>query len=97
MIFFAYAKNPNVSRFTLWEAHRTFEDSVNYIRDYAFSRYAKGVPEPLAIVLKDNPSRVIGTVGCFWVSKAAKSMELAYAIAEEFWGRGSDEICAVLW
>lgn len=85
---FAYAKNPNVSKYTLWEAHKSVEDSIDYIKNYIFNYYSKGVPEPLGIALKENPDQVIGTVGCFWTSKTAKSMELAYALAEDQWGRG---------
>lgn len=85
---YSYAKNPNVSQYTLWEAHQSVQDSEDYIRNYIFDYYSKNVPEPFGITLKDNPKKVIGTVGCFWVSKSAKSMELAYAIAEEHWGKG---------
>lgn len=85
---FDYAKNPNVSRYTLWEPHQSKQDSLDYIKDYVFDYYCKGVPEPLGIALKENPQKIIGTVGCFWTSKKAKAMELAYAIAEEHWGNG---------
>lgn len=85
---FSYAKNPNVSRYTLWEPHRSLEDSLEYIKDYIFDYYSKGVPEPLGIALKENPQKIIGTVGCFWTSKQGKAMELAYAIGEEYWGKG---------
>lgn len=85
---FEYAKNPNVSLFTLWEPHKTVTDSLNFIVDYAHSLYREKVPEPFAITLRENPNKVIGTVGCFWVSKSSKSMELAYAVAESYWGKG---------
>lgn len=85
---FEYAKNPNVSRYTLWEPHKTVDDSLSYIRDYVFEKYKKSVPEPFGIALKESPEKLIGTVGCFWVSRSARSMELAYAIAEEHWGKG---------
>lgn len=85
---FAYAKNPNVSLYTLWEPHQSVQDSLDYIKDYVFDYYSQGIPEPFGIALKDNPQRIIGTVGCFWTSKQAKSMELAYAISEEYWGKG---------
>lgn len=85
---FEYASNPAVSEFTLWEPHKTVEDSINYIKDYVFHYYSQGVPEPLGIALKNNPEKIIGTVGCFWVSRSAKSMELAYAIAQNHWGQG---------
>ena len=85
---FQYAKNPNVSKYTLWEPHQSVSDSADYIKDYVFDYYAQGVPEPFGIALKADPSKLIGTVGCFWVSKKAKCMELAYAISEEHWGQG---------
>lgn len=85
---FSYAKNPNVSRYTLWEPHQSAQDSLNYIKDYIFDYYAKGVPEPFGIALKENPQKIIGTVGCFWTSKQANAMELAYAVGEEHWGEG---------
>lgn len=85
---FAYAKNPNVSRHTLWEAHVSIEDSVAFIKDYIFPSYSKGAPEPFGIAFKKSPETLIGTVGCFWISKPARSMELAYALAEEHWGKG---------
>lgn len=82
---FEYAKNPEVSKYTLWEPHKTVEDAKQYITEYATDYYNDGEPEPLGIVLKDS-ERVIGTVGAFWNSK--KSMELAYALSMEFWGKG---------
>lgn len=85
---FNYAKNPNVSRYTLWEPHQSIQDSLNYINDYIFDYYSEGEPEPLGITLKENPQKIIGTVGCFWTSKQDKAMELAYAIGEEYWGKG---------
>lgn len=85
---YAYAKNPNVSQYTLWEPHAAVKDSLSFITDYAFKYYQDGTPEPFGIVLKSDPGRVIGTVGCFWVSKEAKSMELAYALDELHWGMG---------
>lgn len=85
---FNYAQNPNVSRYTLWEPHQTIDDSVSYIKDYIMPYYSKKVPEPLGITLRVHPQKIIGTVGCFWVSEKSRSMELAYALAEEYWGKG---------
>ncbi len=85
---FSYAKNPNVCKYTLWEAHQSVQDSLVYIKDYIFDYYSKGVPEAFGIALRDNPQAIIGTVGCFWTSKNARAMELAYALGEEHWGKG---------
>lgn len=85
---FDYAKNPNVSRFTLWEPHESVKDSEAFLHDYVFAHYREKAPEPWAITLKSDPGRVIGTVGCFWVSETAGSMELAYALGEPHWRKG---------
>ncbi|HEY8505529.1 MAG TPA: GNAT family protein [Gemmataceae bacterium] len=86
---FAYCSNPNMTRFTLWETHQGMADTKLFVRDYARSRYREQVPEPMGIVLRDDPAdRVIGTAGCFWASKPNLTMELGYALAEPYWGRG---------
>ena len=85
---FAYAQSSTVAEFTLWKPHRTESDSLAFIRGYAANHYADGAIDPLGITLKSNPSVVIGTAGCFWVSKKSKHMELAYALGEAHWGKG---------
>lgn len=84
---FELARNPNVSRFTLWDAHRTIDDSRMFVEDYARGRYLEGVPEPYAIVLKST-GELVGAAGCRWASQNDRCMELGYWIAEPFWGRG---------
>lgn len=87
---FAYASNPNVSQFTLWEPHRSVQDSVSFVRDYVLPSYKKHQPEPFGITLKSSPNLVIGTVGCFSVAGRGSehTMELAYALSDLYWGQG---------
>jgi ribosomal-protein-alanine N-acetyltransferase len=81
------AANPNITRFTLWEAHRSIEETQAFVRDYALTRYREGMPEPYAVtLLKDPESRPIGAAGCFWVSPPNHIMEVGYWIAEPYWG-----------
>src|SRR5438874_10660454 len=90
---FAYAGNANLTRFTLWDAHRTRHDSLAFVNTYAHSRYVEGVPEPMGIVLKeegsgDDPERrgtVIGAIGCHWASRANRCMELGFSLGEPYW------------
>src|SRR5262245_999582 len=84
---FEHAKNPTVARFTLWDAHRSVEDTLAFVRDYAVIRYREGMAEPYAITLTPDP-RPIGACGCFWAAKPNLTMELGYWIAEPFWGKG---------
>jgi len=86
---FSLASNPIATRYTLWEHHKTIDDTLLFVRDYARSRYAEGVPEPLAISFKDDPERrPIGSAGCFWSSFPHRTAEIGYWLAEPYWGRG---------
>ena len=85
---FAYASNPNLTRYTLWDTHRTREDSFRFVHNYAQSRYEEGHADPLGLILKDGPDAVIGTVGVFWNTRENRALELGYALAEPYWGRG---------
>jgi len=86
---FLFCSNPKMTRFTLWNTHQSMNDSRSYVNDYPFSRYFNQEPEPLAIVLKEDPTRaLIGTIGCFWSSKNDGVMEIGYNLAEPYWGRG---------
>lgn len=84
---FEHAKNPNVTRFTLWEHHKTVAETLTFVGDYARLRYREGVAEPYAITLTPEVAPV-GACGCFWASQPNHAMELGYWVAEPFWGRG---------
>ncbi len=85
---FEYCKNPNVARYVTWEAHQSLEDTQKFI-DYAQSSYAKGAPEPMVLILKDDPlKKVIGSVGIMPASPRNRTFELAYVVSEEHWGKG---------
>jgi ribosomal-protein-alanine N-acetyltransferase len=85
---FPFTSNPNTTRYTLWEHHKSIDDTLVFVRDYALGRYAEGVPEPLAICFKEDPEQPIGSCGCFWASCPHRTMEIGYWLAEPFWGRG---------
>lgn len=93
---FEFARNPNITRFTLWDAHRNLDETLAFVGDYAQSRYREGMAEPYAITLTPNPTP-IGSCGCFWVSQPFRTMELGYWVAEPFWGMGiAAEACRTL-
>ena len=85
---FAYASDPEVARWTLWEPHESLEASRTFIADYAYANYRQEVPDPYGIVWRDRPDRLIGTVGCHWASAPHLTMELGFALGKEYWGRG---------
>jgi [ribosomal protein S5]-alanine N-acetyltransferase len=85
---FAAASNPAVTRYTLWDPHRSLDDTLKFLTEYVPMRAAEGVPDPLGICPKDEPGRVVGCVGCHWNTKANHCMEFGYWIGEPYWGRG---------
>ena len=44
---FAYCSDPDMTHFTLWDAHQGMGDTLAFVRDYAQSRYREQVPEPM--------------------------------------------------
>jgi len=84
---FEIAHNPAVTRFTTWDAHRTDEDSREFISNYALGSYLQGVPDPYAIVARDT-NQLIGATGCRWTSEPNRCMEFGYWLTEPYWGRG---------
>src|SRR6516225_11748563 len=84
---FPHASNPNVTRFTLWDHHKTLADTLVFVRDYAQLRYREGTTEPYAITMFPDLCP-IGSCGCFWASIPNRTMELGYWVAEPFWGKG---------
>ncbi len=85
---FRYASNPNVTLYTLFETHRDLGDTFAFLRDFAMKHYEAELPGPYGICFGDEPANLLGTIGCFWATRPNRTMELGYAIAEEFWGRG---------
>jgi ribosomal-protein-alanine N-acetyltransferase len=84
---FAIASNPNVTRFTLWDAHRSRDDSLDFLRHRVPVHYREGVPEPLGVELREGGS-LMGCAGAHWASEKSRAMEFGYWIAEPQWGRG---------
>jgi ribosomal-protein-alanine N-acetyltransferase len=86
---FAACSNPTLTRYTLFETHRTVTDSLRFVWDYALANYLEMVPDPFGITLKGDPeSHVVGCVGCHWASRPNHTLELGYWLAEPYWGQG---------
>lgn len=79
--------NPNLTRFTLFETHRSMDDTLAFVREYAVANYFEKVPDPFAVTVKPAPY-LVGAVGCRWASRPHRCMELGYWLAEPVWGHG---------
>jgi len=82
----AYASDPEVARYVLWDAHKTLADTRRYIH-WIHRQYRQGFPSSWALELKST-GRVIGSIGFVWYSEDNRSAELGYSLARPFWNQG---------
>jgi len=83
---FDYAKDPSVSRYTLWYPHKSLSDTRQYI-GFVKKNYRLRMPENWGIVYKAD-NRLIGTIGLFNLDPANKKAEIHYALSNKYSGRG---------
>jgi len=83
---FHYAHDPEVTRYTTWDAHCTIEDSRRFI-EQTIAAYQRGENAELAMELTSE-KKVIGTCGLIAVSADHCRGEMVFAMAKEHWGSG---------
>lgn len=83
---FAYASDPEVTRYVIWDTHRTIEDSKAFL-ELAVGKYENGGEPDWGIVYKGD-HRFIGTCGfAGWKAEHARA-EMGFVVSREYWGRG---------
>ncbi len=93
---FAYASNSDVSRYTLWETHRSIEDSRAFL-EFATQKYENGGEPDWGIVYRGNGC-LVGACGLVnWEAEHARA-EVGFVLSREYWGRGlmSEAVRAIL-
>jgi [ribosomal protein S5]-alanine N-acetyltransferase len=83
---FAYASNPQMTRFTTWDAHKSIDDSRAFLTQ-AIGKYERGEAMDWAIVDASN-NQMIGTCGITNFSEQHQRGDLGYGIAVPYWGKG---------
>ncbi|MBI3975534.1 MAG: GNAT family N-acetyltransferase [Armatimonadetes bacterium] len=83
---FAYASDPEVARFTTWEAHQTIDDSRRFL-EWVAEQYVTFQVAPWGVVHKGG-RRIIGTCGYMWWRPGHARAEIAYAIGRNYWNQG---------
>jgi ribosomal-protein-alanine N-acetyltransferase len=83
---FEYASDPEVSKYVLWEHHRTIAESKSYLKHVLFL-YDKGIPASWGIVHKED-NKLIGTGGFQWWSVSNSKAEVGYVISKLYWNKG---------
>jgi len=83
---FAYASDPEVTRYVSWETHLSIEDSRTFL-DLVTRKYESGGEPEWGIVYKGD-HRFVGTCGIVsWEPHHARA-EVGYALSRDYWGRG---------
>ncbi|WP_448564595.1 GNAT family N-acetyltransferase [Trichothermofontia sp.] len=83
---FAYASDPIVSRYTLWQTHRSRADSERFI-EAELAKYESLQPGTWGIVHRQQ-NRVVGTCGFGTWHMPHARIEVGYALGRAYWGQG---------
>lgn len=93
---YAYAADERVSRYVLWNAPRTPDDTRRFLRGILYQNRAG---EGLSFVVVENAlNRVIGTSGFVRLDEDNALGEVGYSFARDVWGRGyaAEALAAVM-
>lgn len=83
---YAYAKDPEVTRFLLWNPHRTPEYTRSYL-EYLAGRYRLGQHYEWAMVSKED-GHMIGTCGFSRFDCPHNAAEIGYVLNPAYRGQG---------
>lgn len=91
-----YARDREVARHVLWEAHQSLWDTRAYVR-FLLYQYRNGEPGSWGIVLRET-DRVVGTIGYMSYSAENATVEIGYSLSREHWGKGlmTEALAAVI-
>lgn len=84
--FFKMGSDDRVSRYVLWDTHRTQSESRDILAGI-IRRNRQGGPFTWMVV-RQSDSRPIGTIGFVWTSNEHMSAEIGYSFAYDTWGQG---------
>ncbi len=83
---FAYASDPEVTKYMLWDTHSSIENSREFIR-FTLDRYEKDEAGEWGVILKEA-GRLIGCIGFPWTDIKNRRTEIGYVLARQHWGKG---------
>jgi ribosomal-protein-alanine N-acetyltransferase len=83
---FAYASDPLVTTYTLWEAHQSINETYEYLNNFVFPIYRSGKGMNWGIVEKES-GKLIGTCSLH-ATPVHRRAEMGYVLARPYWGKG---------
>lgn len=83
-IFERYAQDPEVTRFVLWEPHRSVEVTEDFLKA-CIDAWDLGIGHRAWVIERADDARPIGMIG---VTIQARRAEVGYVLARDCWGNG---------
>lgn len=83
---YEYARDPEVARHVLWDAHRSVSETRGYLRAVLY-QYRNGYPSQWGIVERAT-GRLIGTIGYMSYQEDNALAEVGYSLARSHWNQG---------
>jgi ribosomal-protein-alanine N-acetyltransferase len=83
---FEYARDPEVATYTTWYAHRSIDDTREFLR-LVLEQYEKGQVSSWGVVHKAE-NKFIGTCGYIEWNVYHRWSEIGYALSKKYWGQG---------
>src|SRR5260221_2271257 len=83
---YAYASDPEVTKYVLFETHKSIEDSRTWMHT-VMSSYENHESSVFGIDSKES-NTLIGTIGYLNWSDDHKRIEIGYAISRQYWNNG---------
>ena len=83
---FEYASRPDVTKYLLWEAHKSPEQTLSYL-EYIQMRYRTGDFYDWALTDRET-GKMIGTCGFTTLDFNNNAAEIGYVLNPQYWGKG---------
>jgi ribosomal-protein-alanine N-acetyltransferase len=93
---FEYASDPEVSRYTLWDTHKTLDETRVFL-SYIIEQHRRGEGMVWAVTQRSS-GKMIGTCGFGSFKHRDSRAELGFALSRRFWNQGltTEAVAAVL-
>lgn len=82
---FECSSDPEISKYTLWDSHKTINDSKDFLHK-CIKQYSLGQPPVLGIEVKEE-KKLVGTIGFGSIDFQSKRAEFGYALHVGYWGQ----------
>jgi len=83
---FEYASDPEVAKYTTWQAHESIEDTKCFLNS-VMDQHKNRQVAPWGVIHKED-KKLIGTCGFVYWDLPNSRAEIAYALSRKYWRKG---------